>query len=307
MEHQSIQWRRLRGGRVARWFASLSLMLTADTDVIVIHDPELLPAAVVTALSRRIPVVFDLHENLPAQMSMKSSLPPLLRWPLSHMTRAWLKLAERTMEVTLAESGYNALFGSVRPVFPNYLLDGSLPEVSDRPRAGVAYVGDVTQQRGAMTLIEAAGATGVGPVIYVGRCDPTLRRELLERAAELGVEIDLRGWMPHAEAMEIAGGAAVGVSPLHDTPNYRHSLPTKTLEYLAMGTPVIASDLPGTTDVIGELPGVRLVQPGDVSELAAALSSAPAVLAADALAGAPDIRSRFKWPEDEVRALYSSL
>jgi glycosyltransferase involved in cell wall biosynthesis len=282
-------------------------MLTIDTDVIAVHDPELIPAAVLTATSRQIPVVFDLHENLPAQVRTKSSLPGVLRRPLSRLMRAWLKLAERTMDVTLAETGYNTLFGSVRPVFPNYPLEGSLPEVSGRARAGVVYVGDVTRQRGAMTLLEAGAEADAGPVIYVGRCDPTLRRELLERAAELGVDIELRGWMPYAEAMEVVGAAAVGVSPLHDIPNYRHSLPTKTLEYLAMGTPVIASDLPGTAGVIGELPGVQLVRPGDVTELAGALRADRVALATDAMAGAANIRRQFTWPEDDVRAFYSSL
>jgi glycosyltransferase involved in cell wall biosynthesis len=211
------------------------------------------------------------------------------------------------MDVTLAETGYNTLFGSVRPVFPNYPLEGSLPEVSGRARAGVVYVGDVTRQRGAMTLLEAGAEADAGPVIYVGRCDPILRRELLERAAELGVDIELRGWMPYAEAMEVVGAAAVGVSPLHDIPNYRHSLPTKTLEYLAMGTPVIASDLPGTAGVIGELPGVQLVRPGDVTELAGALRADRVALATDAMAGAANIRRQFTWPEDDVRAFYSSL
>jgi glycosyltransferase involved in cell wall biosynthesis len=282
-------------------------MLTIDTDVIAVHDPELIPAAVLTATSRQIPVVFDLHENLPAQVRTKSSLPGVLRRPLSRLMRAWLKLAERTMDVTLAETGYNTLFGSVRPVFPNYPLEGSLPEVSGRARAGVVYVGDVTRQRGAMTLLEAGAEADAGPVIYVGRCDPILRRELLERAAELGVDIELRGWMPYAEAMEVVGAAAVGVSPLHDIPNYRHSLPTKTLEYLAMGTPVIASDLPGTAGVIGELPGVQLVRPGDVTELAGALRADRVALATDAMAGAANIRRQFTWPEDDVRAFYSSL
>ncbi len=305
--HDAVRWHRLRGGRVARWLQSLRLMLTTDADVLVFHDPELIPAGVITALSRRTPVVFDLHENLPAQMRTRSSLPVVVRQPLSYVARLSLKLADRTLHVTLAESGYRSLFDSSRPVFPNLPMEGSLPEVSDLAREGVVYVGDITRQRGAMTLLEAAAVAEIGPVVYVGRCEPTLRRGLLERAAELGVDIDLVLWKPYREAMEIAGAAVVGVSPLHDTPNYRDSLPTKTLEYLAMGTPVIASDLPGTADVIRELPGVRLVPPGDVAELAAALRTAPAALGAEASAGAADIRDRYKWPEDDVREFYASL
>ncbi|MCJ7779297.1 MAG: glycosyltransferase, partial [Acidimicrobiia bacterium] len=160
---------------------------------------------------------------------------------------------------------------------------------------------------GAATLLDAAAEAGIGPVRYVGRCSDTLRHRLLERAAERGVEIELLGWRPHAEAMAIAGRAMVGVSPLHDTPNYRHSLPTKTLEYLAMGTPVIASDLPGTRDVIGSLPGVRFVPAGDIEALAEAFESIGDGFVEEAIEGAADVRNRYRWPADEVRAFYSSL
>ena len=159
----------------------------------------------------------------------------------------------------------------------------------------------------AMTLLDAAAVSGASGITYVGRCSDELRRRLIDRASDVGIEIDLLGWKPHQEAMAIAGAATVGVSPLHDVPNYRHSLPTKTLEYLALGTPVVASDLPGTSDVIGAMPGVLLVSPGDVDALSTALDSVDEHLATAALAGAADVRKRFCWPDDAVTGYYVSL
>ena len=209
--------------------------------------------------------------------------------------------------MTLAEGGYRALFRSERPVFPNYPASDSFPETATGPRSGIVYVGDVTEQRGAMTLLDAAAVSGASGITYVGRCSDELRRRLIDRASDVGIEIDLLGWKPHQEAMAIAGAATVGVSPLHDVPNYRHSLPTKTLEYLALGTPVVASDLPGTSDVIGAMPGVLLVSPGDVDALSTALDSVDEHLATAALAGAADVRKRFCWPDDAVTGYYVSL
>ena len=306
-DRDGIEWHPLRGGRAVRWFRALRVMLAARVDVIVVHDPELIPVAVAVRTLRGVPVVFDLHENVPALAFTRTSIPRPLRRPLAGTARFWLSVAERSFPITLAEDGYRSLFRWNHPVFPNYLDAGSLPEPTAEERGGVVYVGDVTEQRGAVTLLDAAVRAGVDSVTYVGRCNDELRERIVERAAGTGIDVRVLGWRTHTEAMAIAGRAAVGVSPLHDTPNYRNSLPTKTLEYLAMGTPVVASDLPGTRNVIGTLPGVRLVPPGDVEALASALEAVDAELAAAAAAGTDDVRKRFRWPAEAVREFYASL
>lgn len=302
-----LEWHELSGGRVRRWFTALRLMRTADVDLIAIHDPELIPAAVVTAAVRSVPVVFDVHEDLPAQIRARHSYPAILRRPLASFARMWIKVAERRLDVTLAEAGYQDQFESEKPVFPNYPVARDLPAVAEDRGHGVVYVGDVTIQRGALTLLDAVARAEIGPLVYVGRCDPGLRRSLLEHAALSGIDIDVRGWLPHGEAMVTVRSAAVGVSPLHDTPNYRYSLPTKTLEYLAMGVPVIATDLPGTRSAIADLRGVRLVAPEDVDSLAEALRADMSDLAADARSDAERVRQSYRWPDDEVRTFYASL
>jgi glycosyltransferase involved in cell wall biosynthesis len=192
------------------------------------------------------------------------------------------------------------LFRRAHPVFPNY-PDG-LPEPA--PGEGyVVYVGDVTEARGVLDLAEAT--TGLGAELrIVGRCDAGL-------ADRLGAfpHVAVLGRRPHPEAMEIARRAAVGVSPLHDLDNYRHSLPTKVIEYLGIGVPVVASDLPGTREAIAGRPGVVLVAPGDVTALASAVAGA---LADDRLRNAAQenaaaIRRRFRWPTEDVQAFYRGL
>ncbi len=100
--------------------------------------------------------------------------------------------------------------------------------------------------------------------------------------------------------------SAVALSPLHDVANYRHSLPTKLLEYLVLGIPVVASDLPGSRDAVGDLPGIVWVAPGDAVSLAngidLVLSSAH--LTEEAVAGAADVADRYRWPDEAVRTYY---
>ena len=115
--------------------------------------------------------------------------------------------------------------------------------------------------------------------------------------------------MTHKRALRVAAGAVAGLSPLLDIPNYRHSLPTKVLEYLALGVPTLASDLPGTREVAASMPGVVLLPPGDLSAWTAAIASAgdDEDLRRAAAAGAGAIRESFAWPGDNVREFYREL
>ncbi len=102
--------------------------------------------------------------------------------------------------------------------------------------------------------------------------------------------------------------AAVAVSPLTDTPNYRHSLPTKVLEYLGLGIPVVATNLPGTTEVLTGRPGVTLVESGDVPALRQAIIAAShAEVRESAQRSSNIVRSEFEWPTDRVRSFYLAL
>jgi glycosyltransferase involved in cell wall biosynthesis len=122
------------------------------------------------------------------------------------------------------------------------------------------------------------------------------------------MKLTLSGHLANPVALERVSVASVGLSPLHDEANYRDSLPTKTLEYLAMGVPVVATDLPGTRAVLGGLDGVWLVPPDDIEAMASAIASAVTPEAKRAaVSQASLVRERFRWPEEDVRSFYDQL
>ena len=51
------------------------------------------------------------------------------------------------------------------------------------------------------------------------------------------------GFVPNDQAMPVGDGALAGLSLLQDEPNFRHSLPTKVVEYMARGVPVVTTPL----------------------------------------------------------------
>jgi glycosyltransferase involved in cell wall biosynthesis len=304
------RWVELRGGRLRRWLAALRLMLSGRYRIVSIHDPELVPGALAARLFRRARVVVDVHENVPAQILHKDWVWKPLRKPLAWLAHRFLRLAERYLDVTLAEDGYRVLFREDHPVFPNYPAAGSLP-----PPAGdagfLAYVGVVNEYRGATLMVEAVAAMAAPrPLQMVGRVTDGEAAELRDLAGRLGVDLDLTGPRPHREAMEQAAAATAGLALMADVPNNRWSQPTKIWEYLGMGVPVVASRLPGIEAMLeGDLAGILLVEPGDAGGVASALDEIvrdPSVREA-ARARAESIVESRVWPAEAVREFYLGL
>lgn len=300
-----LEWVPLRGGRLRRMLAAARTALGSPWDVMVIHDPELVPVALLARIIRRRPVVFDVHEDVPATALTRDWVPGPLRRPLAWLLRWMLHLAEGPLHVTLAESGYQRQFRQSHVVFPNFPDTSGYPDPAESDGSAV-YLGDVTRERGAVVMASAAQQAKV-QLRVVGPVLPSLQAEMATAAGEPG-RLAFEGLLPNPTALDVVRRAGVGLSPLSDAPNYRDSVPTKILEYLSLGVPVVASDLPGTRDLVGDLNAVELVEAGASAPLAAAIERAlaPEVRSA-AREQATEVRRRFSWPADDVLEFYVSL
>ena len=299
--------RLLHGGRLRRNLSALVLALSADWDVLILHDPETIPTGLVSRLLRRRPVVFDVHEDLVASIDDKDWVPQWARPLFRSLARALFWVAERGLVVTLAESGYERLFEGQHMVFPNYPLYRNWPDIRDKADGSAIYVGDVRVTRGVLEALAACSQAGL-PLKIVGPVASSFHAELSRQVGQNSGSASILGQVPNPDALRLIGEASVGVSLLRPQGNYVDSLPTKTLEYLALGVPVVATDLPGTRKVIGGLDAVWLVAPQDVEAIADALIEARTSEAKEqAVRQAPRIRSDFAWPQTEVMTFYLSL
>jgi glycosyltransferase involved in cell wall biosynthesis len=80
---------------------------------------------------------------------------------------------------------------------------------------------------------------------------------LIEEAERLGIrdKLILTGRVPRVEALGYVGSARVCVSPFYPTPILNSTSPTKLIEYMAVGRPVVANDHPEQKRVIAESGG----------------------------------------------------
>ena len=295
----------LRGGRVRRNLAAVVVALRESYEVVVLHDPELVPLGLLVRLLKKKSVVFDVHEDFPAVARTRSWVPPWAAGLVAALARLVLRLAERFLTLTLAESGYAKLFVNDHVVFPNLPDTSAYPDPEPDPHGPVAYLGDITPERGSHVIVSAAAEANI-PIRMIG---PVSQAEVKKSKAALGdVPLAFEGRVSNPEAISLLRGCSVGLSPLLDLPNYRHSQPTKILEYLAMGLPVVASDLPGTRSLVEGLQAVFLFEPGDHLSLAGAMRQARTdLVVAMALDQAAYVRDNFSWPRADVVEFYASL
>lgn len=90
---------------------------------------------------------------------------------------------------------------------------------------------------------------------------PDDRVRLEQRARDLQVSeyMKITGFLPRSKALELLRTAHVALSPIHPSPVLRVGSPTKLLEYLAMGLPVVANDQPEQRMILRECKaGVRV-------------------------------------------------
>lgn len=121
-----------------------------QVDLVVIHDPELLLAVV--GMRRRPPVVWDVHEDTPATLSLKPWLPSFLRPPVRFLARMLEGTAERHLHLLLAETAYAGRFRQAHLVVPNetWVPDEVVAPGDDR----VVYLGWLSEARGVREAVE---------------------------------------------------------------------------------------------------------------------------------------------------------
>ena len=141
----------------------------------------------------------------------------------------------------------------------------------------VVYLGTLLRERQLDFLVRAhalvVAAIPQARLTFVGGGWMPDDEALLRREAQrLGVidSVTITGWLPMADAWLEVRRAALCVSPYLPVPILKSTSPTKLIEYMALGKPVVANDHPEQADVL-EQSGAGIVCGWDEREFAAAI------------------------------------
>jgi glycosyltransferase involved in cell wall biosynthesis len=246
-----------------------------DADLYHFHDPDFLPYAVLLARAGKR-VVYDAHEDVPAQILTKHWIRPSLRPGVSGaVARVEAAAVRRLSAVVVADpmnlERFRRWHERVELVANYPRLDDITPSPWESRERAACYVGGITVIRGSAELVDAMAMVD-GRLLLAGPISPESLLDTL-RASPGWRNVEFHGRLPSAGVTGLLARARVGALPLHAIPNYVVAQPVKLFEYMAAGIPTVASDVAPWSDIIRRHDCGRCFAPGDVGALATALSS----------------------------------
>jgi glycosyltransferase involved in cell wall biosynthesis len=277
-----------RTRRIANGLRTFRATLRQKASVYYFHDIDFIVWAVLLALVTRRPVIFDCHENYALEVRYnKPWIPRLLRLPLATATSLVEAACVRVLRYCVVPvEGMDERFrrlGAETVVVRN-LADWQARR--DVPHArGVVYSGTIAANFGAHVIVGIARELkqrGIYlPVILTLRNASDDMQRLVRNAIKLErLDIRLVPRVLPAQIDKLLGQGCIGISVYLDSPEKRAAMPAKLFEYMAMGMPIVASDLPLKRKIVTESGTGVLVKPNTpaafVDAILAVLDDPPA-------------------------------
>lgn len=267
-------------GRKSKVFAVTSLVAAGFVrrhaiGAIVAQDPLLGGmAAIQVGRAMRVPVMLEVHTDL--WFDLASS--PVRRHRLLGMlamhalrSASLVRTSGSCLTTRLVDHGVRPERLRLVPyrVDTDYFAPSAeAPE--RRPDGPLAVsVGRFVPQKGYLELLDAvATVTGLRLVLAGGG---PLEEQLAARVSALGLRdrVKLRGWISREQQRALLRGADVYLQP--SAPNLGEWMPRTILEAMAVGLPVVATDVGGIADVVHDGEAGLLIAHSDPAALADAL------------------------------------
>lgn len=273
-------------------------------DAYQIHDPELIPMAMLLKYISKKPVVYDIHESYSEQFLHKDYLSLWQRKLSSTGIKILEKLAVRYLDAAIAATGHIAeQFDDVVTLHNYPLLSEwqNAPEDLQRYASrNICYLGSISKERGLSQLIKAIEEVDCTLHLAGSYATPGYQEELMAMPGyQKLVEY---GYVDRQKAFEILSQCAIGVVLLESCPNYLHSLATKMFEYMAAGLPILVSDLPANRKLLDRADTGIYIDPSDVSVIRDTLTkmlSEPEKLARMGAEGKRLVTQELSWEREK--------
>jgi len=284
------------------------------------HDLDFLPWAILLKWVRRVPVVYDCHENYPEEiLHNKPWIPPLLRRFLAGAVRRFEAISVRSLHwvivpVPSLRAKFEAMGASCTTV-RNVANLRPRPDLTHEP--GLLYLGSLSESYGLDTLLEVMRqlkARGVTlPLIVTDKFgSPDIQRRIEEATEKEGLPIRVMPRISANRLDEYARMANIALATEQPTPERILALPTKLFEYMAYGLPMVVSDLPLTREVVERVGCGILVPPADAGAYVEAILRLLAnenLRRDQAEAGFAAVGGEYSWDQEkrQLQALFQGL
>lgn len=322
-----------------------NFIISERPDALHVHDLSFLPTVlrVLTKEGLHIPVIADLHENMPAaKVAYRSDTPPLewlarfiifnyriWRW---HERRA-LSRCDKVVVVVPEAMPRIRSYGIPDDrivVVSNTESESTFPVYQDRidrevitkyeGTFTVSYIGGIGAHRGLKTVIRAAGLLASSipefKLLIIGAKpeDKNLIHRYMTRYKVTGLSdrIEIIQWIPFGKVVSYIAVSSVCLVPHENLEHTNTTIPHKLFQYMLAGRPVLVSDCAPLKRVVGDN-GIGFVfkagDPVDFAEKVRYIRDNPGEAANKVRKAKTMALGDFSWVQDAKRLtdLYRNL
>lgn len=257
-----------------------NLAASLNPDLIQVHEPELLPGAIKSGK----PVIYDVHELFVEVLRERPWIPAPLRKPASWVWERYEARLVRRCKGLIVVTPHVAEHYRNLPVDP--VIVANFPDLSThlslppQPRTGVdcIFSGTLSDNRGlfemlqAFELLKRSGSPARLTIAGKGSEDLFARLRADIAARDLEDRVTLMGEYQWIEGLEMANRSSIGMVPHLNQGNNTVAWPVKMLDYMALGLPIVYSDLACHHDLLGGADVGEVCIPEQPETIAAAIS-----------------------------------
>lgn len=293
---------------------SYQAAIKLDADIYHFHDPELLSMGKKLKRAGK-KVIFDAHEDLPAQIMAKPYIPKFLRKPLAKLIWNYQLKQVKKFDFLITATPYIANLYKKHlshvEAINNYPLMSEFAQHQERNNWNqqVCYIGGLTRERGINNLVLSFANTD-----YKLKLAGPISEDYLKEINSLsGIEnTEYLGVLDRSGVVSLLNESSLGTVILSETPNHLNSQPIKLYEYWALGLPVIASNFPFWEKIVSDCNGGICVDPSKPKEIKKAIQdilSKPDLAKKMGINGRKAVEEKYNWDveKDKLYKIYESL
>ena len=267
-------------GRISRIIKSsiqmLIFCLKSKGYIFQLHDPELIPIGLILKACGKT-VIFDSHEDYPKQILSKWYLNKRFRFLISKLYDIFEKQCCKYFDGIITPTDgllekFSQVHNSVIQI-RNYPLYEPL-EFEHQVRSDkLVYIGDITDVRGVLEMVKVLEHLPDDVrLCLIGKFrDPKL--EIMARRMTGWSKVDYLGYVPFEKAKSHMRTAIAGLVLLSPTIAYKEALPVKLFDYMNLGIPVVATNIPLWETILGEGKCGFTVDPQNTPKIAEIINS----------------------------------
>lgn len=280
------------------------------------HDPELIFTGLLLKL-RGKKVIADVHEDFPDYIRNKDNIPGLLRKPVAWVTGMIERFSSGFFDAVIVVTP--KIYNRFKPLNKNTVTIHNFPILdefdnasdekdSKRKTDSVAYIGNITRDRGIIEMIKAIGLVRKkmpASLVIGGTFAPKSLEDDVREMPEFEF-VDYRGFLTREDVAAVLSEARAGIVVPQPFSHNKFGYMNKLFEYMSAGIPIVASDFPQWRPIVEGSKCGLLVDSLDPETIAGAITyifENPEEAARMGENGKKAVKTKYNWNNEKAALL----